>query len=139
MPNDDSPDFKPWNVKDLPVAIRSQITDLAARQGVTVAEWLTEYFTLHGLDGQDLPAIPRRDRPANRDTDTLDRVIDRACRLAQHTASMPKAVADLAYGLVKAELRDLRAEAPVLPRLPSGKFARLEPSETRTETAEIGA
>ena len=132
--------FKPWNVKDFPVELRMRITDAAARARMSVAEWLTAYFQKHGIDGEDLPAIPKREIPANRaaapDDSALDRAIDRACRLAQHATSMPKSVADLAYGLVREELRALRGGRPDLPRLASGKFARLTGSSDASEAPQ---
>jgi hypothetical protein len=119
---------------------------------------VTAYFQKHGLDGGDLPEIPKPDYRANPgvaggsektepSADALDRAIERACKLAQHSASMPKVVADLAYGLVKDDLRGLKAgngrDWPDLPRLPSGRFTpqirEKEPSELRTITAEFGS
>jgi hypothetical protein len=111
-------DFKPWNVKDFPTSLRTQITDAASRQGLTVAVWLTHHFETHGIDGVEIPAIPSKDPPANRDLDALDRAIDRACRLAQHVEQMPKQVASLAFGLVKDELRALKPPRSPRERLP---------------------
>jgi hypothetical protein len=94
-----SPKLAAWNVKDFPVELRQQITDRAAREQVTVAAWLVAYFTTHGIDGQEiqgnLSLVKRASgapEPAINHDEISDvcRLVDAACKLAEHRESMPR-------------------------------------------------
>lgn len=47
----------PWQIKDISVALRTQITKAARQQDCTIAEWLHGYFQRHGIDGQQFEPV----------------------------------------------------------------------------------
>lgn len=105
-------DVANWQIKDFSVALRRQITE-AARQGeMTVADWLHNYFTRHGIDGP--PGLPVKfDRFAVRQDD-LARLVELAARFAETRERMPRGLA----GELSRVLREsVRATLPPLQKV----------------------
>jgi len=110
----DTPKLAAWNVKDFPVELRQQITDRAAREQVTVAAWLVAYFTTHGIDGQEIQGNLSLVKRASGSADTaitqdeisdVCRLVDAACKLAEHRESMPRRLFGAMQRAVMEQLR----------------------------------
>lgn len=96
-----------WQIREFPRGLRQYVADEARKENVKVGEWLTKVVLAYRAGDIPKPVFANLSTGA---ADPLDRAIDRACRLAEHAGAMPKGVAALAYGLVKAELRALKVE-----------------------------
>lgn len=101
--------MEPWQIRAFPRHLRERIAKDAGEQKVTVGDLLTKILLAHYSAAPDNRRLNGFANTSN--MDALDRAVGIACRLAEHAGSMPKGVANLAYGLVKADLRTLKANS----------------------------
>ena len=129
------PDDKaPMTVKAMPVRVRQRALKAAAKQGQSMAEWLTraidqladreegerETFPDEAGKPGKLPALPSQPSPVVIPTSFLTDLID-AMRAAEAVAAasgvpVPKATAHHAFAILTNHLRKARGLPPVKPR-----------------------
>jgi hypothetical protein len=94
-----------WQIKQFPQRLREYLVNEAQRELITVSELLTRLIVAYREGTLEAPPPPKT-AFAN---EVLDRSIERIAMLAEHAGSIPKEVSTLAFGLIKADLRGLKA------------------------------
>ena len=97
----------PWQIVKFPQRLREYIVQEAQRELITAGELLSRLILAY-RDGKLEAPPPSKTGFAN---EVLDRSIDRIAKLSAHAEAVPKEVSQLAYWLIKADLRGLKAEA----------------------------
>jgi hypothetical protein len=100
-----------WQIREFPKGLRQYLADEARKEGIVVGELLTRIVAAYRA-GSHGKLVPNGFANASNGTDSerLDRAIERIRKLAEVAPGMPKEVATLAFGLIKADLRDLKNE-----------------------------
>jgi hypothetical protein len=102
-----------WQIRAFPRGLRQYLAEEARKEGIVVGDLLTRIVLAYRSGS--LGKIAMVDGFANASSGAaeaaLDRAIDRIRKLAEYGQTMPKEVATLAYGLVKADLRALKTKS----------------------------
>jgi hypothetical protein len=128
-----------WQIREFPKGLRQYLADEARKEGIVVGELLTRIVAAYraGTLGRVAPNGFANPSNGGGNDERLDLAIERIRRLAEVAHGMPKEVATLAFGLIKADLRDLKDKPNGV--LKHGLTHQGKPSDTRTETAKLAA
>jgi hypothetical protein len=100
-------DVKPWTIKNVPPEDRNAAVAAAAREQMTIGEWLRRAIRAqvqadHGRDRA--PTVAGRPPPSPEVFDALDRIV----ALAPRIEDLPEPVRRAAVSILRQQLRSLR-------------------------------
>jgi hypothetical protein len=102
---------KPWTIKGVPPDIRSAIIAHAAKEKLSLGEWIERagraYIQADRQQDKAPAVVGQHGRPAA-DLAEVERTVAMIKELADSGAPPPKGVSRLAYGLLRDRLQDMR-------------------------------